>query len=210
MGVQITLAVDEVWDFFQTNKSRLHNEQVAIAENPDTGYAVFLTEDRGYPLIRAGKWDGKIEEEECAVFEDDCARTVKRLYLKFLFPVVLVDDKYVSSKSEDEEQKKYEEEMEYELTHREMEDIIFEREDELSLATSDFLDVVLEVSAGHSAAEFYGDDFVQEVMDHILVYLSDVHGMEIYRPTLITDPETGSEIYTEYPYGESDDFMELK
>ena len=49
MGVKVYVPAGDVWSFFQSNIDRLKNEMVAIAENEDTKYAVYLTEDKGYP-----------------------------------------------------------------------------------------------------------------------------------------------------------------
>ena len=54
MGVHIYVAANTVWAFFQSHKDRLSKEMVVIAENKDTEYAVYLTEDNALPLFSGG------------------------------------------------------------------------------------------------------------------------------------------------------------
>ena len=66
MGVQIHVPADKVWEFFQENKKRLKEEMVAIAENEDTEYTVYLTDEEGYPLFVVCQGDEDAEYEEAA------------------------------------------------------------------------------------------------------------------------------------------------
>ncbi len=83
---------------------------------------------------------------------------------------------------------------------------MYEREDELYMALQDFLAVVLqEKEEGITVADLYGNDMVEEILDHFLEYLAKEMCLEIYRPMFKLDEETGSEIYTQYPYEEDND-----
>ena len=93
MGVKVYVPAGDVWSFFQSNIDRLKNEMVAIAENEDTKYAVYLTEDKGYPSFSVCKGNSKAEYEEGAISESDCTETVKRCYVRFLFPIVINNEK---------------------------------------------------------------------------------------------------------------------
>ena len=64
MGVQIHVPADKVWEFFQENKKRLKEEMVAIAENEDTEYTVYLTDEEGYPLFVVCQGDEDAEYDE--------------------------------------------------------------------------------------------------------------------------------------------------
>lgn len=51
MSAKIHIPADEVWSFFFKNKERCTEEMVEIASNDETKYAVYLTEDEGYPML---------------------------------------------------------------------------------------------------------------------------------------------------------------
>lgn len=194
MGVHIYVAANTVWAFFQSHKDRLSKEMVVIAENKDTEYAVYLTEDNALPLFSVCKGDAKSEYEECVLTETGCNEAAKRLYAQYLFPVMVVDGKKCPPELPEEEPE--------DLTRQDMEDAQYEREDELSLALCDFLSVVLQKSIDNSPEimDTYGEMFVNEVLDHFLEYLAQEQCLPIYRPMIITDEETGCEVYTEFPY----------
>lgn len=208
MGVDIHIPADEVWSFFQKNKDRCSKEMIAIAENTDTEYAVYLTEENGYPSFSVCKGDGEPEYEEGAISENDCTDTAKRCYLQYLFPVIVRDDKTTILEEEDSEDG-------FE-TRQDMEDAMYEREDELRLALCDFMQVALrEDGDGTDIMDTYGVDMVDDILDIVLEYMATEHCLDIYRPTIITDDETGCELYTEYPYDSdmpyeecSDDFAD--
>ena len=55
MGVHIHIPADAVWGFFQASRKRLNKEMVLIAENTDTEYAVYLTEENDLPVLAVAK-----------------------------------------------------------------------------------------------------------------------------------------------------------
>lgn len=59
MGVKIYIPAADVWSFFENNKKRLSEEMVIIAENTETEYAVYLTEENGYPLFVVCQGQGR-------------------------------------------------------------------------------------------------------------------------------------------------------
>ena len=83
MGVHIYVPANTVWAFFQSHKDRLSKEMVVIAENKDTEYAVYLTEDNALPLFSVCKGDAKPEYEECVLTETGCNEAAKRLYARW-------------------------------------------------------------------------------------------------------------------------------
>lgn len=192
MGTDIHIPADKVWSFFQKNKNRLTEEMVAIAENTDTEYAVYLTEDNGYPLFSVCKGKDAPEYEEGAINERDCTATAKQCYTRYLFPVVVADKRALSA-SEDEAE---------DLTIQDKQDEMYEREDELELALCDFLQVVLEEDENEDIRDTYGRAMVDEILDYFLEYLGFEQCLPIRRPMFLTDDETGSEVYAEYPYGD--------
>lgn len=197
LGVNVYVPADNVWSFFQNNIARLTNEMVAIAENVDTKYAVYLTEDKGYPSFSVCKGDSKPEYTEGAISEADCTETAKRCYVRFLFPVMVTYDKGFPKSSFQEMDDGDEED----LTEQDRQDNVYVREDELQLAMCDFLKVALNLDCDPvEIVNEYGVDLVTDVLDTILEYIGLEHGLEIYRPMFLTDEDSGSEIYTEYPY----------
>ncbi len=197
--VQIYIPADDVWSFFQSNIDRLKEEMVIIAENEDTEYTVYLTEDKGYPSFAVCKGDSKPEYEEGAISETDCTETAKRCFVRYLFPVVVNYEKgYPKGVWDDDDDIEAEED----LTKQDMQDRVYEREDELQLALCDFLAVALNLDGDpvELIEGEYGMPLINDILDYFLEYLGFEHCLEIYRPMFLTDDETGSEIYTEYPY----------
>ena len=195
--VQTYIPADEVWSFFQKNKARLSEEMVAIAENKGTGYAVYLTEDNGYPLFFVCKGESDPEYEEGVINERDCTETAKRCYIRYLFPVIVTNDhvtKFSDLDDMDEDEP---------LSEQDMQDAMYKREDELQLAMADFLQIVLQEGCdGTDVIDAYGEDMIAEALDYVLEYLGYEMCLPIYRPTFIMDDETLEETWVEYPYGE--------
>lgn len=194
MGVKIYIATEEVWNFFKKNTDRLEKEMVTIAENPDTKYAVYLTEKSGYPLICVCRGELPPEYEEGAITMSDCTDTVKRCYSKFLFPISVTD----KGSFQEKECLGYES---CDTITPDLEDAMYEREDDLVSSMSEFLKIA--ISGKQSDTDIideYGLDFVNDILENVLEYISYEHCIPIYRPMIFTDDETESEIYTEYPY----------
>lgn len=176
MGVNIHIPADEVWSFFQKNKDRCTKEMVIVAENTDTKYEVCLTEDNGYPSFVVCKGDGTSEYEEGAISENDCTYTAWNCYRRYLFPVAERDGRtYVLGDGNDEAE-----------LRQQMEDIVYEREDELRLALYDFLQVVLKGSADEDSPDILDmldDDMLDTLLDFFLEFLADF-GINVWRPTI--------------------------
>lgn len=196
MGTNIHIPAEGVWAFFQKNKTRLAEEMVAIAENEDTDYAVYLTEDNGYPLLSVCKGKADPEFEEGAISEKDCTETAKRCYVRYLFPVTVKNEHAFRS----EDDTPFDED---DLSAQDMQDAIYEREDELQFAMADFLQIVLqEGTDGTDIINLYGMNMVDELLDSVLEYIAMELCLPVYRPMFLLDEETGEEIYEEYPYGD--------
>ena len=206
MGVKIHIQPDETWSFFDENLDRLKEEMVEIAANEDTGHAVYLTEDGGYPLLFVYRGDSKIYEEY-AVSRKDCEDTVKNIYFKYLFPVIVckpnelfVDDdkEYMDDVDRpDIDDEEYYEEL--------LNDAIYEREDELHFATTDFLEVALNCTGLEDLKQNYGD-IIDDFLEDMCVVLAQKYSISVYRPTWVPDEANDEcEVYVEYPYLELDD-----
>lgn len=66
MGVHIHIPADAVWGFFQASRKRLNKEMVLIAENTDTEYAVYLTEENDLPVLAVAKGNEKLSTKNLA------------------------------------------------------------------------------------------------------------------------------------------------
>lgn len=199
MGVNIHLKPTEVWPFFLENKTRLGNEMVAIAENEETKYSVYLTEENGCPLLSVYKEDTKLYEEG-AVSASDSEFTTKQIYLKYLFPVIVHESKYNFQSSFDDE----DDELDAELELQVMEDTIYERDDALTFAASDFLEVLLNCNGPSEIEDTYGD-ITEEFLDAVCKLLADEYLISVYRPKFVFNADTGEDDYVEYPYLDVDD-----
>lgn len=198
-GVRIYIPADELWWFYIQNKKRCQEELILIAENINTGYAIYLTDDRGTPMFSVCKGNDSPEYEEYIVDSNDCVETANNLIQRYLVPFTVIDGK--AAVSEDAADAPGDESGSV-LSKQDMEDEIYEREDELDFAIKDFLAAVLMEKNGDAVAAEYGKDFVSAVLHHILEYLTDEHGIEIYRPMFLWDDDAGGQVYYEHPYEE--------
>ncbi len=190
MAVKIYVEPDDTWDFFDDNLYRLKEEMVLIAENEETEYSVFITENNGNPLFSVCKGDAAPEYEAESSDEIDCVNTAEVLYMQYLYPVVVVDGHSIQLDDIDDESA---------TRRQELEDGQYEREDELTMALCEFLEIVLQ---GDFCFEESCDlKMVEDTLDYILKYLTKNWNFSIYRPMFIDDGN-GGEVYSEFPYDE--------
>lgn len=202
MSVIIHIEPENIWEFFQKNKKRLKKEMVLIAENEETEYAVYLSEDEGLPLFSVCKGDDEPEYEEGAVNEKDCTETAKQCCVKYLLPVTVHSTKKYSGAW-------YDDDTEFSSKNAQ-EDIIEAREWELLFAMADFIRTATNddsCSDGSDYVDTYGADEILEILDEVLINLAD-RGFPVYRPTMVDDDTTGKEVFVEYPYNDPADFEE--
>lgn len=217
MAIQIYVPAKNIWEFFKNNLDRLKREKVIVAENTDTGYAILLTEIDGESANLI------VERNETPISssyergKEGCAKSYACLFYKYLLPLYVEeeegDDKRVFSDYDipddlppdvvfenEEEDTPPEEEVE-EPVEENIDDVIYEREDALRFAMADCLAVMMDEGEGDGAEilNMYGEDFVDEVTDHMLSYLAGDQGIAVYRPTIITD-DNGNDELIEYPY----------
>lgn len=187
MSVKIHVKPEDVWKFYNRNASQLAEEMVSIAENEDTGTNVYLTEDNDSPQLVVTDNNDKVVHEEYLVSHRDAEHSAKKIYEKYMVPIDVGGDE------EDDE----------EITRSDMEDAIYEREDEILMAFEDFLEVLMEADRdilydGYHDKQF--DDLLNKVVRTIAVDA----GIRVRRPMFLVDERTGLEVYTEYPYEEYD------
>ncbi len=202
MGVKIYVPAKDVWTFFKSNTARLKKEMVAIAENEGTKYAVYLTEDKGYPSFSVCKDDGEAEYQEGAISERDCAETAARCYARYLFPIEIHNEKWFPESSFEDLNGLADKD----LTEQDKQDNVYVREDELRFAMCDFLKVVLRLDCDPvEILTECGIALVDDVLDAILEYIGVDLGLEVYRPMFLVDEQSGDEVYSEYPYDTGED-----
>lgn len=177
--IEYYLDPKDVWRYFQSHKKELEKTMVLLGENTDTGFSVFLTEDDGYPFFVVTDSTKQSEDEEGAITPEECEKTVRLLYKYYIEPAVCTD-------IDDDE--------DYDIN-----DMIFEREDEMICAVDDLVTVFCgnDYSCFRSSHKTNSD--MQEILDEICCLLADKHHMPVYRPTLFTD-DNGEDCYVEYPY----------
>lgn len=205
MGARIFVKPSEAWAFFEKNKERLAKEQVEVAVNADTSIAVCITEENGLPMVTVYRSDAKIDSEPAV--KSDCEETVKRLYMKYLFPVV-VNTRAKESEDDGDENR------EYVIGHdgscliprgrtgpEELEDEISQRDEELGGAVICMLESF--ISDYEMTQLFYeGDDrYVLDLVDNICEFLAESYGISVYRPKWVElESDSDTLAYTEYPY----------
>lgn len=205
-GVKVYIPVDELWIFYLQNEERCKNEMILVAENTETGYAIYVTEEDGHFVISVCKDEEDPEYDEYVLNNEDCENTAKKLFLNYLVPVSVSNDKAVVSNDSFDDP----DDDSPEPTRQDLEDEVYEREDELDIAMKDFLATVLQEPDIDRLVESYSQGFVDGVLDCILQTLAQEYGCEIYRPMFIEDEETGCEIYTQFPYNDENDDAEVK
>lgn len=183
----INLLPGEVWDFYQKNETKLAEEMALIAKSEPDGHEVYLTEDDGIPLIAVIK-NGKTVYEEGAISENDTISTVSAIYKKYIY--VGVDETECSSEEDSTD------------PNREILDAeILDQEDALVSAFTDFLSVV----TNFDYKEMDGlEGEINEMMESVLLTLTNEYGVSVYRPMFVMNTDTGKEEFTEYPYDEYD------
>lgn len=182
MAQHIFVEASEVWGLFQREKEELKRHERKIAENPEFGAAIYLTEENDRPSIVAYLDDEQVYAELC-VSESDCRTTVQKFYSEYLTDKVL--ERYFGEDEDD-------------YTHFEEQSEIDDREAELDMAVEDFIGVVLDGFCLDEVADI-SDEICEDVKEHFLEYLARKWSLPIRRPMYLED-EDGEEFFEEYPY----------
>lgn len=202
MTTKIYVPPKEVAKFCRENKERLTKEMVLIAENTATKYGLYLTIDHDFYVLSVAKGDNAAEYREVCGDEKTSGSIAQKLIARYLVPLTVIDGSAVVPDGIDGTDK---------VDEGDMDDLIYERDDELQLAMGDLLSVVLQ--EGRDATdieELYGLELIDEILDDFLTYLTDIQGFKIYRPSIVTDDDTGDTVFTEFPYETSERFDETE
>lgn len=181
MAARIIVEAGDVWDYFKENKDKFGDSIETIAENEEYGIEILLSADDDLPLIMVVA-DNEELDEEAAVSANDCFRTVKDMYDKYLTSEVI---NILIGDSE-------------EYTAAEELEIIDERETEIDGAIYACLE---ELVPNMFDVVDDADDFCDDVKEHLCEYLYTKHGISIYRPMYLEN-EDGTDEFFEFPYPE--------
>lgn len=193
MAEEISVPANEVWDYFQKNKSDLKSRMHLIAENKEYGIEVYVTEEHDLPNIVVTADDIQVMSSN-VIDEKDCYDVVSYAYEYFLTERVVSTvgyDDYDPYRGSYDNGSYYDEAM----AEREC---VEDREDELRYAMSDFLITVLRGSS------FEDDETAVQIeedcLEHFIEYIARKHNIDVYRPMYIQYEGEDVE-YCEYPYG---------
>ena len=192
MAEEISVQANEVWDYFQKNKSDLKSRMHLIAENKEYGIEVYVTEENDLPSIVVTADDIQVMSSN-AIDEKDCYNVVSYAYDHFLTERVVST---VGYDDYDPYRGSYDNGSYYNESVAERE-CIEDREDELRYAMSDFLITALRGSS------FEDDETAVQIeedcLEHFIEYIARKHNVDIYRPMYIQYEGEDVE-YCEYPY----------
>lgn len=221
-GTKLYIATSKIWSHYFMNIDRLQDNEDCIAENKDTGYALYLTSNNIFPQLIVYAGDTPVLFRPIQN-EDECNRRAMELIMTFIVDAK-ADNKQESKKSDgvkenpkivELEMKKAGEDKKCSTSIEDVDDedeeyqkiidTIYEREDELTKAMGDLLAVILCEEDYTAVVEGYTEPFINECVDDFMQYLYDSHGISAYRPTIDVDEDTGCEVLKEFPYGWGDE-----
>lgn len=204
-SMKIYVGSADLGHFFITNLDRLEFEQILIAENRDTDYHIYLDMDSGRNCILRvyyGDDDNAVVEDVEIVDQYDLEETARVLYCTYLIPGY-AEDNYNPVEDpdcadceaftppdiyEDGDDDSDDDEFSSEEEIGAIDDEIYEREDALSLAVNDLLDVFVEESAAEKTIvggpnDEPKDKIIMALTDHICEWLAQEQGISVFRPT---------------------------
>lgn len=204
MSANIIVQASEVWGYFQKKKSDLFGTMILIAENPEYGTEIYISNDCGYPDITVTA-DNMAVAEEIPTNQTQCYLTMIDLYNDYLtvravklLAEIERDLEKVTMKGSEEELGESDacSEISSVLTKEDELEIIEDREDWLDLAVSDFIAVATDETLWHDDPH-YGE-IIEDVKDHFCEYLARKHNLPVRRPMYLEYPDGVK--FEEYPY----------
>ena len=197
--VKVHIATSKIWPYFQANRTRLAQNEDLIAENKKTGFKLYLSTYGTYPyFVVYDELDFEVIRKT-AYTQEECSAVSVFLIGNYIVapqnqpnkePKKEVRDEVnpdIPPPSEEDEEQK-------------INDTIYQREDELTLAMADFLAVACGEDDAPTILQAYGVKMVNDALDHFLQYMYDEHKLSIYRPSILQN-EKGEDEYCEFPYG---------
>lgn len=204
MAFEVNMKPEQLWPCFHNRIDRFMEEMVEIACNEETNTVIFLTEENMYPYIYVYRNDKRVYQE-IITNEEDAEKTLLKIYMKWLYPIMVVVDAEDGEDADGEEPDDTPP-FEWDASDPEHYEMFMEeaseRERVIRNAFEDLLAVLTEDAM--VAAEMFGDDSDQSdhIIDHIVQYLAIDCGVRIRRPMVIFDEDEGEEVLSEYPYND--------
>jgi len=154
MAAEIKIQPQDLWAKFQREKEELKTTMKLIAENPEYGVEIYLTEQDGYPAITV-----LVDDTECCcdvgLNASDCEQTASAIYDDYLTSKII---EILGAPEDDGD----------DLTEQEIQELIEDRENELSMLVYDFVRAVLDTDVEDYIRD--PDTFCEDCVDHFLEY----------------------------------------
>ena len=200
-GVKVYIATGKIWDHYWKNIAAMFNNEHLVAENKDTGVSLYLTRENALPNLIIYDKDNQPRIYREIHSREECNAAAVNMITMYLVGVIKEEKPKVISLPAPDTDGQNDPEPDKDEEEQNILDTIYEREDELLKAVGDMLAVVLLEDDYTAVVEGYTEKFIGTVVDDLLQYLYDDHGISVYRPTLIEDEDGGPDILAEYPYG---------
>lgn len=190
MGL-INVEAKNVWEVFQRERESLLDSMKEIASAEAIGSAIYLTNEGGIPVIVVYVDDDEVRAEPC-YGPADCEATVKDIYDTFLNESGVVNALLGDDDGNPDDDDGY-------FSTFEKDSQIEDREDELSLAVSDFIDIACPYGTLDILTNAEFDEMIEDVKDHFCEYLARKWNVPVKRPMYLEDDD-GTDFFTLYPY----------
>lgn len=209
--MKIYIGVTEAWNFYVQNRKRLTEEEVLVAGDERGDCWIYLTDCEGHPRFLV-EVCGVSEAVRDTFSEPSTEQTLKWLFAKYLFPFVIRDEPEEEDTSEEqeivsEEQQETDDDTTDEDAEEEDEEDLFEmidaREEEIYSAFTDFLKALV-IQGDLAYVEDLTAGELSDALDQVLEDITFHTGIPVYRPTFVTDEDTGEDRFVEYPYEDTD------
>ena len=173
---EVFIPAEDVWQYMLEHEEELSRTTHEIARNSELGFSVYVSKNDEEFCVCISE---DSEEFMCeSPFDSyDCEDFVQWLY-----------DQYIRVRISDVAE-------EFENFDLNIDDEIYNRENELFEATQDFLDV--------ACGQRFFEKQVLEIEDHFLSYLSEEYGARIYRPQIRDDRD--GYVVEDFPYEYEED-----
>lgn len=182
MGVRVDVDFGDVWNLYFENRKRLEGEMLLLAENVETGYALYLTDSDGRPMLSVCRRDGEAEYEKTVVSKYECVNAAKGICMSYLA------DAYPDGPGDGGS------------GHQSLDEIASERETELLGALEEFMS---------TAANDYSVSYLDSIdgsemmflLEDVLMRIAEA-GVMVYRPVVMYDDDTGKDVLVSFPYND--------
>lgn len=194
MAKVIMIEAKDVWYYYQAHIDELEGEMHEIAEDADGGVFIFITDNCGKASVVVVV-DGREAYSENMLSGGDCKMNVEKIYRWYL------DGAPPFSECEGDFQEQYG----FNLTEKQKNEKIRDRENELDVAIEDLLLALMNGSS--QPVPDCIDDIASDLKEGIINYVVDEYGFDIYRPTYHND-EYGELYFDMFPYRYKDRVFE--